>query len=210
MDEARRIIQEALDEKGMTYADASRVIGANHAYIQQFMKRHVPDVLPAKKAALLAEALGLDPAVLGVQGVQSVARDVVAIREHDVRASAGHGTIVDGESVPDTWQLPRRYVRDGLSLRGGQLDIIEVIGDSMEPTLRSGDKIMVDLGDKNPPVPGAFALFDGDAVVVKRIEKVPQTPLIRIMSDNPRHGHYDVPAETVNIAGRVVWFGRRL
>ncbi len=134
----------------------------------------------------------------------------VTVPEHDVRASAGPGTIVTDETEVAEWSLPRDYVRRTLSLRGNALAFIEVVGDSMEPTLHTGDKILVDLGDKNIAMPGVFALYDGDATVVKRVEKVPGTPEIQLISDNPLHSNYRVPADTVHIAGRVVWFGRRL
>lgn len=136
--------------------------------------------------------------------------DYITIPEHDVRASAGPGTIVEDETEVASWPLPHDYVRHVLSLRSAKLAMIEVIGDSMEPTLRSGDKIMVDLADKNVAQLGVFALFDGDATVVKRVEKVMGTEKIRLSSDNPHHREYEVSADTVSIAGRVVWFGRRL
>lgn len=135
----------------------------------------------------------------------------VTVPEHDIRASAGPGTIVEEETEVAEWSLPRDYVRRTLSLRGNALAVIEVVGDSMEPTLQTGDKILVDLGDKNIAMPGVFALYDGDATVVKRVEKVPGgVEIIHLISDNPLHSNYRVPAETVNIAGRVVWYGRRL
>lgn len=142
--------------------------------------------------------------------LSSRGQDYITIPEHDVRASAGPGTIVEDETEVAAWPLPHDYVRHVLSLRSANLAMIEVIGDSMEPTLRSGDKIMIDLNDKNIAQLGVFALFDGDATVVKRVEKVMGTDKIRLSSDNRHHREYEVPVETVNIAGRVVWFGRRL
>jgi phage repressor protein C with HTH and peptisase S24 domain len=129
---------------------------------------------------------------------------------HDIRVSAGHGTLIDAESVTGSWPFPQRYIRDALSIRTRNLSIIEVIGDSMEPTLKSGDRIMVDLDDRDPTNPGIFALYDGDATVVKRVEKVPASDRVMLISDNPLHNNYEVLASVVSIAGRVVWFGRKL
>lgn len=211
MDDVRRFIVDALAEKGLTLKDASLAIGRNHAYLQQFIQRHVPDALPEVARAKLALVLGCGEEMIGGRPRASMAENgAVYIPEHDVRASAGPGAIVDGETEIEKWPLPKNYVRNVLSLRSSNLAIIEVIGDSMDPTLKSGDKIMIDLHDKNVSLPGVFALYDGDATVVKRVERIPGTDTLRIRSDNPLHGAYDVPVELVHIAGRVVWFGRRL
>lgn len=217
MDDVRRFLLEALDEAGMSMSDASRAIGLNHAYLQQFIKRHVPEHLPEKNRRKLAALLKVREELLGgpPRGVEdhsqaTYSANMVSIPEHDVRASAGSGSIIEGETEIDRWPLPARYIRNTLSLRSANLAIIEVVGDSMEPTLRSGDKVMVDLNDKNVAQPGIFALFDGDATVVKRLEKIPGDHKVRISSDNPHHGRYDVPADFISVAGRIVWFGRRL
>jgi phage repressor protein C with HTH and peptisase S24 domain len=211
MDDVRQKIINALEAKGMTMADASRAIDLNHAYLQQFIKRNVHRELPPKVARKLAKILNLSMSELGVDNTD-MRNDsaMVLIPEHDIRVSAGHGTIIDTETEVDRWPMPRRYIREYLSLRSSNLALIEVIGDSMEPTLRSGDKIMVDLNDKNIANPGIFALYDGDATVVKRIEKIPGSDLIRIKSDNSFHSSYDVDIVLINVAGRVVWVARRL
>lgn len=211
MDDVRQFIADALAEKGMTLKDASLAIGKNHAYLQQFMHRHVPETLPEASRAKLAMVLGVKEESLGGRPRAPMPENgSVSIPEHDVRASAGPGAIVEGETEVERWPLPKNYVRNVLSLRSSSLAIIEVIGDSMDPTLKSGDKIMIDLNDKNVATPGVFALYDGDATVVKRVERIPGTETLRIKSDNPLHGAYDVPIDFVHVAGRVVWFGRRI
>lgn len=82
----------------------------------------------------------------------------------------------------------------------------------MMPTLHSGDRVMVDNGDRIPSPGGVFAVWDGFGVVTKRLEVVPNSdpPTLRISSDNPLHREYERTADEVNIIGRVVWFARRL
>lgn len=135
----------------------------------------------------------------------------VTIPEYDVRASAGPGSIVDSENVRDEWAFSRHYL-DSLGVLGHKLGVIEVIGDSMADTLNSGDRILVDMTDRNPARPGVFVLWDSDATVVKRVEKIPASdpPVLVLISDNPSHRPYEVNAEFVNIVGRVVWYARRL
>jgi hypothetical protein len=224
MDTVRRTILSAVETGPHTLASLSKAVGKNHAYLQQFVNRGVPVELPERVRKKLSEVLGVEEQELGGphepisfhpgrirSGHIATHRDnIVTVPEHDVRASAGPGTIVIDETEVAEWSLPRDYVRRTLSLRGNALAVIEVVGDSMEPTLHTGDKILIDLGDRNIAMPGVFALYDGDATVVKRVEKVPGTAELQLISDNPLHSNYRVPAETVNVAGRVVWFGRRL
>lgn len=136
----------------------------------------------------------------------------VAIPEYDVRLSAGDGFVVDRESTRRYWSLPRFLVVDRLGLDPGQATVQEVIGDSMEPTLQSGDYVLIDLTDQRIGLPGVFAVWDGDALVCKRLERVPgaEPSEVRLKSDNPLHGEYRVPEDRVRVIGRVRWVTRRM
>lgn len=124
----------------------------------------------------------------------------------------GNGGLQAGDAVAGSWDFPPEYLRHELRVTPDQTRIIEVQGDSMEPTLRSGDRVMVDLRDNRPTPPGLFCVWDGFGVVVKRIEHIPNTdpPRLRISSDNTNHREYERTAEEVRIIGRIVWFARRL
>lgn len=139
-------------------------------------------------------------------------RSTVLIPEYDVRAAMGDGFTMDREAIKDHWTFSRRYLADELRLNLRNLVVVEVIGDSMEPTLKSGDRVLVDMGDRRVGIPGIFVLWDGDGTVAKRLELVPNSnphKIVRI-SDNPLHRSYEVLAEDTNIIGRIVWFARRL
>lgn len=140
------------------------------------------------------------------------APSVVTIPEYDVRLSAGGGTLIEAENQTGIWQFSRSYLVDELRLAPSNLAIVEVEGDSMEPTLRSGDRVLIDHSDRNPAKPGVYAIWDSNATVVKRLERVPASdpPKVVLISDNKNHNQYTVLAELVNVIGRVVWFGRRL
>lgn len=167
---------------------------------------------------LLEEALALPPGYFASERPNAPTNRAidrpaqVSIPEYDVRLSAGGGHLIDTENVKDVWQFSRRYLVDELRLSPSSLAVVEVEGDSMEPTLRSGDRVLVDHSDRNPAKPGIYAIFDSNATVVKRLEKIPASdpPKVVLISDNPHHSRYEVPAELVNVIGRVVWFARRL
>lgn len=139
-------------------------------------------------------------------------RTTVAVPEYDVRAGMGDGFVVDSETVKDQWTFSRRYLVDELRLGSRDLVVIELVGDSMAPTLLSGDRALVDMSDRRVGTPGIFALWDGDGTVAKRIERLPNTKpqKIRLISDNALHGSYEVMADDTNIIGRIVWFARRM
>ncbi len=135
----------------------------------------------------------------------------VQIPEYDVLASAGGGSNIELEQVKGNWDFDLTFIHQlGVSPRNAV--IVEVRGDSMEPTLSSGDRIMIDRGDTNVSMPGVFLIFDGDGTVVKRIEKVyGSEPLkVRLLSDNGRHAPYEVPASGIVIIGRACWRGGRI
>ncbi|WP_085899529.1 XRE family transcriptional regulator [Kiloniella majae] len=124
----------------------------------------------------------------------------------------GQGGVAIADDVKGNWFLPTDYLRSELSVSPVAARIIEVQGDSMTPTLVSGDRVMIDTNDQRPTPPGIFALWDGFGVVVKRLELIPNSdpPLLRISSDNTNHNEYQRTIEEVNIIGRVVWYGRRM
>jgi transcriptional regulator with XRE-family HTH domain len=147
------------------------------------------------------------------------------IPEIDVRAGMGGGGeapvryVLDGnggfataDDVRAFWQFPTDYLRNELHARPADIRVFELIGDSQEPTLRSGDRALANVTDRTPSPPGFFALWDGFGIVVKRLELVPNSepPTFRIISDNPKHGTYERTLDEINIVGRLVGYIRRL
>lgn len=136
---------------------------------------------------------------------------VVMLPEYDVRLSAGPGFVVDRETTRREWPYPRFLIVDTLGIQPARATVQEVIGDSMEPTLSSGDYVVIDMADTRIGNPGIFAVWDGDALVCKRVERIPGTEPRKVMlrSDNPLHGAYEVVEDEVRIIGRVRWITRR-
>lgn len=124
---------------------------------------------------------------------------------------AGMGGGGTGEGDAATALVSRSLVEDQLRAKPTDLLLIEVRGDSMSPDFLHGDQILVDRRDKNPRQPGAFALFDGDGIVVKLVERIAtKAGWYRVFSANPRYTPYEVDAERANILGRPVWFARKI
>lgn len=137
-----------------------------------------------------------------------------SIPEYDVYVSAGGGAIVEHENVKSQWPFNLSYLQNELRVSPKDLALVEVRGDSMEPTLSSGDRVMIDTTDRNVSQPGIFVLWDGDGTVIKRLERVydSEENTIALISDNKRHSRYEIPAHSdrIKIVGRVIWCAKRL
>lgn len=139
-----------------------------------------------------------------------------AVPELDARAGAGEGTIgrvynirsagiQSGHKVTAEWVVPPDMTRYYLGADPQQVVIVQVQNDSMEPTLRSGDRVMVDLTSTIPTDGGIFILDEGHGPIVKRCRLLPGTdPLsIEIISDNPLIGPRVRPVDDVRVIGQV-------
>lgn len=137
---------------------------------------------------------------------------LVAVPEYEVMLSAGPGRLPTSDQTRRTWPLPRFLIVDMLGLDPDRTAMQEVIGDSMSPTLATGDFVLIDLRDHRLGLPGVFAVWDGDAVVCKRLERIPggDPPKVRLKSDNPLHNEYEVLEETVEVVGRIRFVTRRM
>lgn len=141
----------------------------------------------------------------------AAANDVDYLPVRVLPTFAGMGGGGSGEGDTETALIPRYLIER--EFRGGakDFDLINVRGDSMEPLFRHGDQLLIDRRDRNPIQPGPFALFDGDAYVVKLVERVPgKRGWYRIFSANDRYSAEEIEETDTTIMGRPVWFARRL
>jgi phage repressor protein C with HTH and peptisase S24 domain len=211
MDAVRKRILRAISERGMDMKSLSLAMGRNAAYMQQFFDRNIPLELKERDRKRVADLLGIpENEIGGPITADTVPAHYRSVPEYGVHASAGGGAVVSNENVVSNWPFPEDYLASELRLGQTRLAIIEVRGDSMEPTLSSGDRILVNLSDQQISQPGIFVLFDGDGTVIKRVEKVPGKAVAVLISDNSLHTRYEVPLSDISVAGRVVWRAGRV
>lgn len=211
MDDVRENLMRAAEQAEVPLLRLSRMIGRNDAYLQQFVKRGTPRVLPERERAILAGYLGLAESALGGPVDTSV-----GVRRLDVAASAGPGALdraLGGDPLATVERFPAALI-ERLALRPDTLSLIVARGDSMEPTIADGDDILVDasdrrVGSRNGRRPAIFVLRSDDALIVKRLHVA--SGLMIIESDNPDTPSIaPMPAEHAEVIGRVVWLGRKL
>lgn len=136
--------------------------------------------------------------------------DVVEIISLDLSLSMGPGTLieefVEEEPVKFDIGLLRAVTRTPLHM----LRAVKGVGDSMEPTLRTNDRILIDTSEKMlSRVHGIYWIDHLGAHGIKRLRAVGQGRIL-IMSDNPTVPDYDVDAEEMRIHGRAIWLMRDL
>lgn len=214
-DDPRSVLARIVRERGDDYANLSRLIGRNAAYIQQFIKRGTPRKLDEEDRVKLARYFGIDERVLGGPAVTRamVGRSaMVSVPRLDLRASAGPGALPGEEAAVGAFAFDERWLRTVASGQPADMSIIRVTGDSMAPTLVEGDDILVDASDAGARLrDGIYVLRRDDALSVKRLAVNPAGRRVTIKSDNPAYRDFaDVKLSAIVIIGRVVWSGRRL
>jgi repressor LexA len=200
----RAALAALMDEQGVRFAELSRVIGRNAAYLQQYVRRGSPRELAERDRARLAAYLGVDESLLGGRPNDAL----LVIPRIDVGASAGPGGLVDAEDRRQPFAFPPALLRQ-LGVRTSAASMIRVVGDSMSPTLEDGDEILVDRDTRRIEARGGvFVLrLDGE-LIVKRLRSA--VGGIEVVSDNPAYPARVVPARAIEVIGRVAWLSRAI
>ena len=227
LDPVRRRLLRLVADSRTNLRTASLAIERNASYLHQFIHKGTPKVLAEDDREALAEHLGCSPDRLrhdrsfrrrarpkpAPPSPYAAPRGYSAVPEIDARASAGPGAFNDEvEEAADTWLFADPLIRHEFRARPEDLRMISVDGDSMEPVLSSGDRILIDVSLKIPVPPGIFVIWDGMGLVAKRIEHVPHSepPKVVLKSLNPDYDSYERLAEEIRVVGRAVWVSRRL
>ncbi|SOB86533.1 Peptidase S24-like [Sphingomonas guangdongensis] len=200
-DAQRTALRALIARDGVSLATLSRALGRNAAWVQQFLARGTPRVLPEGDRATLARFFGVDEAALG--GAPS---PIVTVPWLDIAVSAGPGRFATGERVVAEAGYAAADL-ERLGVAAADAGIFPVAGDSMYPTLQDGDRILVDRGRRQPGPAGAiWVIRVGDALFVKRLARAGLH--WRIISDNAAEEQR--PAAEVTVLGRVVQLVRTL
>ena len=128
----------------------------------------------------------------------------------DTYASAGGG-MINYDEAPVIMDFDENFLRMFLRISGSikGIHIINARGDSMEPTITSGELLFINpMQNENGIISGCIYIinYDGD-LYVKRIEKNPTTKAITLFSDNKKYEPIIIQKqdlECCHIMGRVV------
>lgn len=206
------------------YASISALIGRNHAYMQQFIKRGVPKCLRDDDMKKIIQHFNISLDYFGTpddfpnpgQGHSDnldneFDEEYIRVNVYNIEAAAGAGSVVENNEIANKLAFKKSWIRSSSNAMADDLAVITVSGDSMNPTLYDGDHILVDMTLTTLKNDGIYVLRNDDMILVKRISFNPVTKLCTIKSDNNYYESWEgcQPAD-LDILGRVIWMGRNI
>lgn len=222
----KRLTNQVLSTTGETLAQLAEKTGVTQPTITRWKKGATPDTENAELLKAYAKKLGILSDFDEFQDdFEDVGRRPVdGILEIDVRVGLGAGGTLEGREVrhdgeyvdpvkPEAWKFPTRFMREEIRATESQVIILETDGDSMEPTIGSGERIIVHTGMRQPSPDGIFALRDTFGnIIAKRLQVLRKgdPPRVLIISDNKAHATEEVGLDEITIVGRVLWGLKRL
>jgi phage repressor protein C with HTH and peptisase S24 domain len=206
---------------GMTAGRVAEIADINRSFVYDIMRGRSEnpnlEKLDQLATALNVERNWLLHGVGDVDGDSPIMQDptqvFVSIPSVELTASMGGGRLdTDEVESGKPYNFQRSWIVHDLKADPARLRIMHVEGDSMMPTLHSGDVVLVDLARRSPTPPGIFVLHDGMGLVAKRLEYIPNNdpPMLRVISDNTFYSPYERTMDEVNIVGRIRWFAREI
>lgn len=129
------------------------------------------------------------------------------VRKVKARLGAGSSLVTD-DGTEGYFAFRNDFLR-ALGMKAKPV-LFGVVGDSMEPTLRHGDTVLVDESDKEIQSGLLYGVGVGEELHIKRVFKQPDGTIL-LKSDNPNFPSWEVPKdERPRIIGRARWVGRML
>jgi Predicted transcriptional regulator len=164
----------------------------------------------SRKTVQIANVLGVSPEWLSdgigpmrLDGMQppylhsdTVAADVFRVDVLDLAVSAGPGSfmISDFVEVLHAIEFTTEHARSLFGNRSqDDVKVMTVDGDSMNPTIQSGDRLFFDVSVRNFKVDGVYAFVFGQHFHVKRLQM--QGLQLVVLSDNPAYKDWYVTEE---------------
>lgn len=136
--------------------------------------------------------------------------DVVEIISLDLSLSMGPGTLIEDFVESEPVKMGLALIQAITRTPTDRLRLVRGIGDSMEPTLRTGDQVMVDINDRHPSrINGIYWIDYHGSHGIKRLRPAGKGRVM-ILSDNRDVPDFEVDAADLRIEGRVIWFAREL
>jgi len=139
------------------------------------------------------------------------------IPELDTRAGLGGGGLParevrrDGRHADplkaEGWLFPASFVREQLHTAPGRLLVIDTTGDSMAPTIMSGERVIIDTAHNTPTPDGLYAIRDTfECIVIKRLQvlRSARPTRVKVISDNPNHPSEETPLADLEVVGKVL------
>lgn len=215
-----RLRQARIDAGFRTAKDAAKAVGMNpvsyRALENDQHKLNTHAAILARRFGVSAGWLidGADDGVLAGEPERAIAADPFAgkeiemVRKVDITYAMGSGSII--EDYPDVDFLPFSlgFLRQFSRSTTDKLFLATGYGDSMEPTLRRDDLVMIDTAQNRIGLTDQiWALTYAGAGMIKRLRPLSGGKIL-ILSDNQNVPPQEVSQDEIYIVGKVVWAAR--
>jgi len=198
--------------KGTSLKKLSEELGRNHAYLQQFIQRGTPRILPEDVRFALAQRLGIHEETLrhpapthlaesSPPPLQPATKGLIPNTSPDdfLTIDAIDHPSQGGDVLP--WSVPRTLFPTAFPL-----DALKLVRLSSLPqnTGSQSEMVIIDRSDQDAMHAGLFALDQGDHIRVRHLEQVSATADDIIVS-RLHDQQYHAPSSALTILGRVVF-----
>ena len=178
---------EAMKYKGLNNAFISKKYNISRQLVNNFFtnQKTLTDTLAI---VCNGENINLNWLLIG-KGEMFISEDIVKTSDNysidllNVRAGAGEGIYNYVIETVDTISLDKSFFRSPINTN--KVKVICVDGDSMEPTLRDGDYVLID-ENINFGTNGIYAIQYGGQILIKRLQFKMDGTII-IISDNEKY-----------------------
>jgi len=195
-------------------------------------KKFKKDFLPVDKARTLATIFsehgidreevialaGVEPELVGDFGgiraleLQDMADQLglALVPEIDIAYAMGDGAFTEEFPHRGYRAFGYNWLKKQTATPLDRLAVVHGDGDSMQPTLRNDDDILIDLGqNKLDRQDRIWAFTYGDLGMIKRLRRLPSGQIL-VISDNQTVAAYEASPDEVHIIGRVIWVGHSI
>lgn len=158
-----------------------------------------------KIAREIEEKLGLPKGYL--DGIGDT--EFIDVPRVDVRVSAGDGVAPHLDDVIGHLKFARSFLRS-CGVNAASARVVDVRGNSMEPTIKDGAVLLVSTNNREPTENQIYAMArPTEGLIVKRLVRLDGKWLAR--SDNRDYPDFQIgDGEPITIIGRALWMGAKL
>lgn len=198
-------LQHTLNVKGLTQEYVANAVGVSQTAISDIV---IGKTKRPRNLLELANVLGVSADWLmtgkgeqptfsqAVENNEDDAKPQLRVEVLDVYASAGNGSFITGDLAAEICAIEFEnayFMQNFQRATEKGLSIINVTGDSMEPTLQNGDLLYVDTRKNYYCGDGIYVFSFNDAIYVKRLQLAGNRLLIH--SDNKFYDTWDINHE---------------
>lgn len=113
----------------------------------------------------------------------------------DIVAAAGYGAINESSVHPQIMKFDRRFLTEFINVRRfDSIDIIRVIGDSMEPYIRDGETVLIERHSEARNGETVIANVNGH-IYIKRFHTDPFGRWVKLISENNHYGDIELSGD---------------